>query len=151
MKIEAKTVEEYIQQLPEERKAKIGKIREVVKNNLPEGFREEINYGMIGFVVPHEIYPAGYHASPDKPLPFMNIASQKNHIAVYHSGIYADRAMLDWFTREYIKIMDKKPDMGKSCIRFKKNDEIPYELIGRLSRKMTVQNWISLYESNVKR
>lgn len=151
MKIEAKTVEEYIDQLPEERKEKIRKLRNVVRENLPEGFREEINYGMIGYVVPHNLYPGGYHASPEKPLPFMNLASQKNHIAVYHSGIYADSKMLDWFIGEYRKITDKKPDMGKSCIRFRKTADIPYGLIGKLAGKMTVNDWISLYEKNVKR
>jgi len=151
MKSEAKTVEEYIEQLPEERQEKIRKIREAVLKNLPEGFREEISYGMIGYVVPHAIYPDGYHCTPEKPLPFLNIASQKNHIAVYHSGIYADSKMMDWFTGEYRKMAGKKPDMGKSCIRFKKTDDIPYGLIGELARKMTVNDWISLYEQSVKR
>jgi len=151
MKIEAKTIEEYISKLPEERQEKIKKLREEIIKNIPEGFEEEINYGMIGYVVPHSIYPDGYHCRPEDPLPFINIASQKNHIAVYHMGVYADRDTLNWFVSEYIKVTGKKPDMGKSCIRFKNNDEIPYELIGMLAEKTTVNQWISVYEQTRKK
>lgn len=151
MTIEAKSVDEYISKVPEERKAAISKLRETVKNNLPKGFEEGINYKMIGYYVPHSLYPAGYHCDPKLPLPFINIASQKNFVALYHSGIYADKQLLDWFVAEYPKHVKTKLDMGKSCIRFKKVENIPYELIADLSKKMTAEEWIALYEKNVKR
>ncbi len=151
MKIEATTVAEYLKHIPEERKVPMNKLRQTILENIPIGFSEELNYGMIGFVVPHSLYPGGYHCSPELPLPFLNIASQKNFIGVYHMGIYADKELLNWFETEYPKHCKRKLDMGKSCIRFKKIDEIPYELIGELVSKMTPQNWIDLYEKNVKR
>ncbi len=151
MQIKASSPDEYISLLPEDRKAAMQKLREVILQNIPEGFEETMSYGMIGYVVPHRIYPAGYHCDPKLPLPFMNIASQKNYVAVYHSGIYADAKLLDWFTSEYAKVSTTKPDMGKSCIRFKKVDKIPFELIGKLASKMTTANWIKLYEHNIKR
>ncbi len=150
MQIKANTPDEYIEKIPEDRKEALSELRKVIKKNLPKGFREEINYGMIGYVVPHSIYPDGYHCDPKLPLPFMNIASQKNHIAVYHSGIYADEKIMDWFTKEFPKHSDRKLDMGKSCIRFKKPEHIPFELIGELASKMTVEDWINTYESAVK-
>ena len=109
------------------------KLRKVIKDNLPKGFEETMSYGMIGYVVPHSIYPDGYHCDPKLPLPFMNLASQKNYIAVYHSGVYASEKMNKWFTAEYAKHCKTKLDMGKSCVRFKKMDDIPYELIGELA------------------
>jgi uncharacterized protein YdhG (YjbR/CyaY superfamily) len=120
MKIAANTVDEYINQLPEDRRQALSKLRKIILENLPDGFVEELNYGMPGYVVPHSIYPAGYHCDPKVPLPFMSFASQKNHISFYHSGIYADPNLLEWFTQEYPKHSNSKPDMGKSCIRFKK-------------------------------
>lgn len=151
MTIDAQTVEEYLSKIPEDRKEAISKLRDTIKENLPNGFEEGINYKMIGFYVPHSIYPNGYHCDPKLPLPFINIASQKNFIALYHSGIYADQKLLDWFVGEYPKYVKTKLDMGKSCIRFKKVENIPYELIAQLCQKMTVDNWTSLYEKNVKR
>jgi uncharacterized protein YdhG (YjbR/CyaY superfamily) len=151
MTINAKTVDEYISKVPDERTAAISKLRETIKTNLPEGFEEGINYKMIGFYVPHSLYPHGYHCDPKLPLPFINIASQKNFIALYHSGIYADKKLYDWFVAEYPKYVKTKLDMGKSCIRFKKTENIPYDLIAKLCQKMTVDNWIALYEKNVKR
>jgi uncharacterized protein YdhG (YjbR/CyaY superfamily) len=151
MKIEATTPEQYIEQLPSERKEAISKLREVIFENLPEGFTEEMSYGMIGYVVPKSIYTGGYHANPELPLPFINIASQKNHIAVYHSGIYADKNLMDWFVREFPKHSSKKLDMGKSCLRFKKPEDIPFELIGQLAGKMTVDEWIKISRQNIKR
>ncbi len=150
MKIEADSPEEYIQKVPEERKEPIKQLRSVVKENLPEGFEEVMIYNMIGYVVPHSLYPDGYHVTPELPLPFINIASQKNHIAVYHSGIYADAELMNWFKAEYPKHVKTKLDMGKSCIRFRNPDHIPYELIGELAGKMTPQEWIELYEKNIK-
>ena len=151
MKYEASTPEEYINQLPEDRKPVIEKIRTVIKENLPEGFEEGINYNMLGYYVPHSIYPEGYHCDPKLPLPFMNLASQKNSVNLYHSGIYANPEIHDWFVNEYPKHSNRKLDMGKSCIRFKKMDDIPYELIAELCTKITVEDWINTYETNVKK
>lgn len=147
----ATTPDEYIAALPEDRKNAMTELRKVIFKNLPEGFKEEMSYGMIGYVVPHSIYPSGYHCNTKLPLPFMNIASQKNFIAVYHMGIYADEKLMDWFLKEYPKYSTLKLDMGKSCIRFKKIDQIPYALIGTLASKMTVKNWIALYETQFKK
>lgn len=151
MQIQAASPEEYIQKIPEARKEALSKLRLVIKNNLPPGFQETMSYGMIGYVVPHTIYPDGYHCTPELPLPFLNIASQKNFIAVYHMGIYANKELLDWFVNEFPKHSKLKLDMGKSCIRFKKPERIPFKLIGELVTKMTVEEWIRIYESKVKR
>ncbi|WP_020538645.1 DUF1801 domain-containing protein [Lewinella cohaerens] len=151
MKIEATSPDNYIEQLPEERQAPMQKLRAIINDNIPAGFEEAMNYGMIGYVVPHSAYPAGYHCDTKLPLPFMNIASQKNFIALYHMGIYANPALMEWFVTEYPKHNKRKLDMGKSCIRFKKVEEIPYDLITALVQKMTMQEWIELYEANVKR
>lgn len=151
MKYTASTPEEYIAQTPEERREALNKIRSIIKKNLPTGFKEQMSYGMIGYVVPHSIYPAGYHCAPELPLPFVSFASQKNFIGFYHMGIYANPELLDWFVGEYPKHCKRKLDMGKSCIRFKKMDDIPYELLAELVQKMTVNDWISLYEHNLKK
>ena len=145
------TVKEYIQQLPPDRKVVIEQLRSVILKNIPNGFKETISYGMIGYVVPHKLYPAGYHCNPELPLPFMSIASQKNFISLYHMGLYADEKLLVWFKDQFKKISKSDPDVGKSCIRFKKPFDIPYDLIGNLSAKMTVNDWIKLYEKNYKK
>ena len=139
----------HTSKLMTEKYAKVVKevYRKNILENLPEGFSETMGYGMLGYVVPHSKYPAGYHCDPKLPLPFINIASQKNFIAVYHMGIYTDSALLDWFTTEFQKQCNSKPDMGKSCIRFKKMDRIPYKLIGELASKMGPDEWIGKYES----
>ena len=137
---------EYIETLPADRKQAMQKLRDVMLENLPDGFTECMGYGMIGYGVPHSIYPAGYHCDPKQPLPFVSIASQKNFIAVYHMGIYAKPELLEWFTAEYPKHVKTKLDMGKSCIRFKKPQNIPFELLAELARKMTPQEWIETYE-----
>jgi len=141
------TVEAYMAQLPADRKTAIQRLREQISQNLPAGFQEEMSYGMIGYVVPHSLYPKGYHCNSKLPLPFINLASQKNFIALYHMGMYANEALLNWFTSEYAKTSSSKIDMGKSCIRFKKMADIPVELIGKLAAKMTVEEWIQTYES----
>jgi uncharacterized protein YdhG (YjbR/CyaY superfamily) len=151
MQIKADTPDEYIAQLPDDRKVVMQKLRKTILEKLPKGFKEEINYGMIGYVVPHSIYPKGYHVMPELPLPFINIASQKNFVGVYHMGIYADPELLEWFTTEYPKHSKLKLDMGKSCIRFKKPDQIPFKLIGELASKVSVEDWINIYETNIKR
>ena len=151
MPARAKSVEEYLAHIPDERKESFAKLRDTILANLPKGFQEEMNYGMIGYVVPHSIYPAGYHTSPDLPLPFVSIASQKNHIALYHMGIYANPEVLAWFKKEYPKHCKTKLEMGKSCIRFKKPENIPLELIGQLMKKISVKAWINAYEHNIKK
>ena len=147
MTSKATTIEQYIQELPEDRVEAITKLRKVINDNLPTGFKEEMSYGMIGYVVPHEIYPKGYHCSPKLPLPFISFASQKNSINLYHMGIYAKPELLNWFVDEFPKHSQAKLDMGKSCFRFKKLDQIPFELIGELVQKMSVEDWIKTYES----
>ena len=147
MQIFAETVEGYIIQLPVDRKEAIRKLRKSILDNLPEGFIETISYGMIGYVVPHNIYPKGYHVDPKLPLPFINIASQKNYIALYHMNLYSNKELLQWFTSEYSKYSKTKLDMGKSCIRFKRADQIPYSLIGELTSRISVNEWIKTYES----
>lgn len=150
MQSSATTIKEYIDSLPENRRVAISQLRNEILSNIPKGFEEQMSYGMIGYVVPHTLYPAGYHCTPQLPLPFLNIASQKNFIAVYHMGIYADKNLLDWFVAEFPKHSKAKLDMGKSCIRFKKPELIPFKLIGELASKMTVQDWIELYEKMLK-
>lgn len=149
MKTEGNTVEEILKNIPEERTMAFNQLHEVIVKNLPKGFEAAISYGGLGYVVPHTIFPAGYHCKPIEPLPFAGIASQKNSINFYHMGIYSDPKLLEWFVQEYPKHTKQKLDMGKSCIRFKKMDDIPYELIGDLMKKMTVENWIQIYESNL--
>ncbi len=146
MQSKATTPEQYLEELPEDRKAAVNKLRNSIKKNLPKGFQEGMGYGMLGYVVPHKLYPAGYHCDPKLPLPFMSIASQKNFVAVYHMGVYADAKLYDWFTKAYEEQNLGKLDMGKSCMRFKKMDKIPYDLIGELSSKLSVADWINLYE-----
>jgi len=151
MQSKATSVNEYLNELPDDRKAAIAKLREVILANLPKGFAETMGYGMIGYVVPKTLYPAGYHCTPELPLPFMSVASQKNFIAIYHMGVYADPQLLAWFTAEYPKHCKTKLGMGKSCMRFKKPEQIPYALIGQLASKMTVEDWVAMYEANYKR
>ena len=141
------TVSDYLINLPEERKEAFNKLREVILINLPKGFEECINYGMIGYVVPHSIYKNGYHCDPKLPLPFMNIASQKNFIAFYHMGIYGNSDLMNWFVSEFPNHSKAKLDMGKSCIRFKKMNEVPFELIGKLVKQMSTTDWINQYET----
>jgi len=151
MKIEANSPQEYLNKIPEERKEAMTKLRLAITKNLPQGFEETMSYGMIGYVVPHSIYPDGYHCEPSLPLPFMNLASQKNYIAIYHSGIYANEKMYEWLLHEFKKETGRKPDMGKSCIRLKQMDNIPYLLIGELASKITPQQWIKNYEKSIKK
>ena len=144
------TINDYINNLNDERKLAINNLRNVITENLPKGFEEALSYGTIGYVVPHSIYPKGYHADKRLPLPFINIASQKNYIALHHMGIYANKELKDWFVNEYPKYCKHKLDMGKGCIRFYKTDDIPYKLIGELIAKISANEWVYLYESNFK-
>ncbi|MBI1838261.1 MAG: DUF1801 domain-containing protein [Flavobacteriia bacterium] len=151
MRIEAENFEKYLDLVPEERKVPLLNLRNCIIENLPEGFEEGPGYGMIGYSIPHSIYPDGYHCTPELPLPFAGFASQKNFIALYHMGIYADPKLLQWFIEEYPKHSKSKLDMGKSCIRFKKMSDIPYQLIGELMKKITVEKYIEIYETNYKK
>ena len=144
------TIQDYLNNVASDKKEAFVKLRETIKKNLPKGFEETMSYNMIGYVVPLQIYPEGYHCDPKLPLPFVNIAAQKNFIALYHMGLYADPELTDWFTGEYPKHTKTKLDMGKSCIRFKKVNEIPYDLVGALIAKMPVENWIELYSNKFK-
>ncbi len=149
MQSNAQTPEEYISQIPDNYREAISLLRKTILENLPSGYQEQMSYGMIGYIVPHSIYPKGYHCDPKLPLPFLNIAAQKNFIAIYHMGIYANPELLNWFTDELRKYSKLKPDMGKGCIRFKNASQIPYTLIGELVKKIEVPEWITLYESNL--
>ncbi|MGP6140586.1 MULTISPECIES: DUF1801 domain-containing protein [unclassified Jeotgalibaca] len=144
-------IETFIQNLSEERKGPFKKIRQTILENLPEGFEEIEANGMLSYVVPHSIYPKGYHTNPDQPLPFISLASQKKHIAVYHMGLYGSPELLKWFEEEYKKQVSTKLDMGKSCIRLSKMEAIPYELLGELCQKMTPQEFVAQYESFIKK
>ena len=151
MQIKADTPEEYISKLPDDRKEAIGKLRKYILENIPIGFEEQISYGMIGYVVPHSVYPNGYHVNPRLPLPFISIASQKNFIALYHMGLYSNNELLDWFKEECSKHAQARFDMGKGCIRFKNIDQIPYKLIGELVSKINTEEWIRIYESQIRK
>ncbi|WP_304137023.1 DUF1801 domain-containing protein [Mesonia mobilis] len=151
MQIKADSVEEYLANVPEERKEAFAKLRKTIVENLPSGFQECLSYGMVGYVIPKSIYPDGYHCDPSLPLPFMSIASQKNFVALYHSGIYADPDLLKWWQQEYPKHVKTKLDMGKSCVRFKNIKHIPYELIAELCQKMTPEDFINIYETNLQK
>lgn len=151
MKASGNSVEEILNNLPEDRAEAFNKLHAIIVQNMPKGFEAAISYGGLGYVVPHTIYPAGYHCKPTEPLPFAGLASQKNSINFYHMGIYSNPELLEWFVSEYPKHSKQKLDMGKSCVRFKKFDQIPFELIGELMQKMTVKQWIDLYESQLKK
>jgi len=150
MQSKATTVEQYLKELPADRLDAMNKLRKEILKNLPKGFKEEMSYGNIGYVVPHSIYPGGYHCDPKLPLPLMGIASQKNSINFYHMGIYADPKLMKWFTDAHAKASPKKADMGKSCIRYKNPDDIPYKLYGELVSKISVDDWIKMYETVFK-
>jgi uncharacterized protein YdhG (YjbR/CyaY superfamily) len=151
MQSDASSVAQYMAELPADRQEAMEKLRKAVRKNIPKGFLETMNYGMIGYVVPHKLYPGGYHCDPAQPLPFMNLASQKNHIAVYHMGVYSMPKLNKWFVDAYAKTGMGKLDMGKSCIRFKNPAKIPFDLIGELASKISVDEWIAYYEKEVAR
>jgi len=144
-------VEEYLRSIAPERKEVFQRLHDTILANLDPEFDVVMSYGMIGYVLPHKVYPAGYHCDPKLPLPFVSIASQKSHMALYHMGMYANPELLDWFVQTYTAVTGKKPDMGKSCIRFKKPESIPIPLIGELIGKMSASEWIALYEEQLKR
>lgn len=141
----------YTENVSADKKEAFNALRAFILKNLPKGFEECMSYGMVGYVVPHKLYASGYHCDPKLPLPFLSIAAQKNFIAMYHMGIYAKPELLSWFVNEYPKHCKHKLDMGKSCIRFKKMDDIPFKLIEELVKKMSVKDWIETYEANFKK
>lgn len=147
----AQTPDTYIESLPEPQQAPMQQLRIAIQDHLPKGFQEEISYGMIGFVVPHSLYPDGYHCSPKLPLPFLSIAAKKSGYHLYHMGMYADTRILDWYVAEYFRLKGKKADVGKSCIRFKKESDISFELIAKLAAKMSPKQWIEIYEKEYKK
>lgn len=149
MKAMGNTVKDILINVPEDRVESFNKLHEIIVRNLPAGFEPGISYGGLGYVIPHKLYPAGYHCKPSEPLPFAGIASQKNSINFYHMGIYADPKLFEWFISEYPKHTNQKLDMGKSCVRFKKFNDIPYRLIGELMKKMSAADWIMFYEKNI--
>lgn len=151
MQSAAQSPEDYMKELPEDRVTAMQQLRSTIKDNLPKGFKEGMSYGMLTYVVPFELYPSGYHCAKDQELPFISIASQKNSINIYHMGIYADENLLNWFVSEFPNHSKTKLDMGKSCIRFKKPESIPFALIADLCKKMTPEQWIALYEKNYRR
>lgn len=145
------TPDAYFAALPAEWRPVMLALRAAIAKALPKGFEEIVSYGMPGWVVPLTIYPAGYHCTPGAPLPFLGLASQKSHISFYHMGLYADPALLAWLKAECAKRLTKKLDMGKSCVRFRKPEDVPVELLADLCRRMTTKQWIALYESKLKR
>ena len=149
MKNQATTIEEYMEQLPAERQKPMQDLRTTILENLPKGFEETNSYGMIGYVVPHSLYPKGYHATPKLPLPFMSIGSQKNYIVMHHMGLYGDTQLLQWFQDEYARRVPTKLDMGKGCVRFKKPEHIPHDLLAELVAKISLEEWIRVYEENL--
>ena len=144
-------IKDYINSLESDRKKTITQLINVIEQNIPKGFEKTMNYGMPSFVIPHSIYPDGYHCDNKLPLPFISISNLKSSISLHHMGLYANSELLDWFKSEYPEHSKTKLDMGKGCIKFKKFNEIPYKLIGVLSKRMTVKNWIDTYEQNIKR
>lgn len=150
MKYDVNNIEEYIEALPEDRKIVINKIREILLENLPNEFEEVYQYGMISYVVPLSRYPKGYLNRENEPLPFISMASQKKHIAIYHMGIYGDEELLTWVEETYKECSDQSLDMGKSCLRFKDINNIPYAFIKILARKMSVDDFIKQVESNIR-
>ncbi|WP_298550232.1 DUF1801 domain-containing protein [uncultured Algibacter sp.] len=151
MQSKATSPKQYLDGLPEERKALMSKLRKQILDNLPKGIEETMSYGMLGYVIPHSVYPDGYHCNTKLPLPFMNLASQKNFVAVYSMVLYSKKELMDWFILEYKKRCKYKLDMGKSCIRFKRMDDIPFDLIGELTAKVSTEEWIDIYQSTIKK
>ena len=143
-------VSDYLAALSPDRKAPMERLVAVIRDNLPGGFDEVINYGMPSWVVPHSTYAAGYHVNPTLPLPFLGLASQKSHIGLYHMGIYASPDLMEWFVQAYPQHCKTKLNMRKSCVRFKSVRNIPYDLVGDLCSRMSPQQWIALYEAQVK-
>jgi uncharacterized protein YdhG (YjbR/CyaY superfamily) len=147
----ASTVADYLEQLPADRRPWVERLLQTLRTHLPPGFTETISYGMPAFVVGHERYPAGYHCDPKLPLPFISIGSQKAAVTIYHMGLYADGDLLRWFEKRWVESGAGKLDMGKSCVRFKKPEQVPWGLLEDLAGRMTPDDWVSTYERAFKR
>jgi hypothetical protein len=147
MQSKAATVAQYLKALPADRREAIEAVRGVILKNLPKGYAEGIQYGMIGYFVPHDVYPPGYHCDPKQPLPFVSLASQKNHMAVYLYCLYSDPDMLDWF-REAWAATGRKLDMGKSCVRFKKLDQVALDVVADAIRAIPVKDFVAHYDAS---
>ncbi|HFI0113634.1 TPA: DUF1801 domain-containing protein [Streptococcus suis] len=145
---DVESIEAYFSILPDNRKDAVERLHRVILEHLPDGFEVGVLGGMINYYVPLTSYPNGYHCTPGEPLPFLALASQKAHIALYHMGIYMDKELHDWFVAAYQEQVPTKLDMGKSCIRMKNPKNIPYELIGELVTRMSMERYIELYEEN---
>jgi hypothetical protein len=139
-------VDEYLASLPEDRSAALQAVRQTILANLSEGYEEGIQYGMIGYYVPHSVYPAGYHCNPKQPLGFAALGSQKNYMTLHLVCVYSDSELSEWFKDAYQQT-GKKLDMGKGCLRFKKLDDLPLEVIGELIRRMPADKWIQINEA----
>jgi hypothetical protein len=146
MQSTAQTVPAYLAGLPDERRLALSAVRETILRHLPEGYEEGMQYGMIGYYVPHRLYPAGYHCNPKEPLPFAALASQKNYMAVYLGCVYGSEEEAAWFREAYLTT-GKKLDMGKSCVRFKRLADLPVELIGEAVARIPVAQFIARYEA----
>jgi hypothetical protein len=146
MQSTAATVEEYLAELPEDRRAAMSAVRAVILANLPEGYAETMQYGMIGYVVPHSIYPPGYHCDPKQALPYAHLGSQKNYMSLYLMGVYMHEETSTWF-REAWAATGKKLDMGKSCVRFKKAEDLPLEVIGQVIARIPAERYITGMEA----
>ena len=145
------SIKAFLNSVPEERRDKVNKLHKVIESSLPSGFEVHASNGMLNYVVPLSRYPKGYHATKGGPLPFISIASQKNHIALYHMGLYGNPELMQWFDEAYTQHSPNKLDMGKSCIRFKHLEQIPFDLIGELCQKITVDEYIAQYEDILSR
>jgi hypothetical protein len=148
MQSQAATVDQYLAELPPDRRAIIAQVRDVIRKNIDPGFEEGMQYGMIGYYVPHRTYPVGYHCDPKQPLPFACLASQKNYCSLYAMSLYADGQDYERFMSEWQKT-GKKLDMGKSCIRFKAVEDLALDVIAAALRRITVPKWIAVYESSI--
>jgi hypothetical protein len=145
MNRDAATVTEYLAGLPEDRRRALEAVRKVIRKNLPKGYQEGMQYGMIGYFVPHSVYPAGYHCDPRQPLPFAGLASQKNHMSLYLCSAYASPEHESWFRKAWTAD-GRKLDMGKACVRFKKLEDVPLEVVGEAVRRMPVKEFVRIYE-----
>lgn len=146
MKSDATTVEAYLETLPTDRRAAIEAVRKVILENLDEGYEEGMQYGMIGYYVPHRVYPAGYHCDPKQPLPFATLGSQKGYMSVYLMCVYGHGATRSWFVDAWKKA-GKKLDMGRSCVRFKKLEDLALDVIGEAIRRVPARKYIEFVES----
>jgi hypothetical protein len=149
MQSKATTVDEYLANLPAERRALVETVRQTILANLDSDIEEGMQYGMIGYYVPHRVFPAGYHVDPAQPLPFAALASQKNHMALYLMSVYTEGEEAEWFRHAWEKASPKKLDMGKSCVRFRKLEDVPLEVVGKAIRRVPAARHIANYKNSL--